>query len=270
MINMEATIRVRRDIPSGTIAISRGDRRNALSKSMIQEIQQALEDFQGEKSVRAIILTGVGDFFSSGTDLHELATETRLDSNGMVEAETMRQWHEDIQAMSSLLETILRLPKPVIAAVNGPALGFGAALALASDMIVGIETTTLAWPETRWGLAPGLSAPLLSRRIGERKAARLLLCGSNVDSQTGMQLGLIDRVVPESLLWAECQEIAKQCSSLSPTATAITKRLLNETVGESLFAEMAVGAANTAASRTTMDGIEGIRAFVEKRSPNWT
>ena len=269
MINMEATVRLRKDLPSATIIISRGQRRNALSKTMIQQVREALEDFQQEKSIRAIILTGSGDYFSSGTDLQELATELKQDSNGLIQPEVMQQWHEDIQAMNELLETMLRLPKPIIAAVNGPALGFAAALVLAADMVVATRTATLAWPETRWGLAPGLSAPLLSRRVGPRRAAQLLLGGEAIESDQGLQLGLIDQVVDDSLLWAHCQEMAKRSAALSPIATSITKRLLNETIGESLFPELAVGAANTAASRTTLDAVEGIQAFVQKRSPQW-
>lgn len=270
MINMEATVRIRRDLPSASIIISREERRNALSKGMILQVREALEDFQQEKKVRAIILTGAGDFFSSGTDLHELASELKQDSNGMVVPEVMQQWHEDIQAMNDLLETMLRLPKPIIAAVNGPALGFAAAMVLASDLVVGTESATLAWPETRWGLAPGLSAPLLSRRIGARRAAQLLLTGSPVPAKQGLAYGLFDQIVDDPVLWAHCQEQAKQTAALSPIATSITKRLLVETISESLFSELSVGAANTAASRTTMDAIEGIQAFSAKQSPKWS
>lgn len=270
MINMEATVRIRRDLPSASIIISREERRNALSKGMILQVREALEDFQQEKKVRAIILTGAGNFFSSGTDLQELASELKQDSNGMVVPEVMQQWHEDIQAMNDLLETMLRLPKPIIAAVNGPALGFAAAMVLAADLVVGTESATLAWPETRWGLAPGLSAPLLSRRIGARRASQLLLTGSPVAANQGLAYGLFDQIVEDPLLWAHCQEQAKQAAALSPIATSITKRLLVETISESLFSELSVGAANTAASRTTMDAIEGIHAFSAKRSPNWS
>lgn len=270
MINSEATIRIRKDLPSATIIISRNQRRNALSRLMIHQMQEALEDFQQEKSVRAIIITGSGDYFSSGTDLQELEAELKVDDNGLVKPEVMEHWHQTIQAMCGLLETMLRLPKPIIGAVNGPALGFAGALVLACDLVITTESTTLAWPETRWGLTPGLSAPLLSRRVGPRRAAQLLLTGDPIEVDQGLKLGLIDQVVKDSVLWAQCQEIAKQAAQLSPIATSITKRLLNETIGESLFPELAVGAANTAASRTTRDAIEGLRAFVEKRTPEWS
>lgn len=270
IINLEASVRVRKDPPSASIVIDRVGRRNALTKSMIGQIQQALDDFQQEKNVRAIIITGAGDFFSAGTDLHEVAIDMQhKDANGMLQLEVMRRWHEDIQAMHQVLEMMLRLPKPLIAAVNGPALGFGAAMVLACDFAVANASASLAWPETRWGLAPGLSAPLLSRRLGSRRAAKLLFSGEAIEAEYALQTGLFDQLCPDSLLWVQAHETAKRCQKLSPNAIAITKRLLNETIEESLFAELSVGAANTAASRTTLEAMEGVDAFVNKRQPSW-
>jgi len=270
MINMEATVRIRKDLPSASIILDRVHCRNALSKAMIGQIGQALDDFQQEKRVRAIVITGAGDFFSAGTDLLELSRDMQdKDSNGFLPLAVMQKWHEDVVAMRQLLEMMLRLPKPIIAAVNGPALGFGAALVLACDFVMAGPNASLAWPETKWGLAPGLSAPLLSRRLGTRRAAGLLFAGQEVDTTAGIGLGLFDQVVADEILWASTHELAKRCQGLSPSAVAITKRLLNETIDESIFSELSVGAANTAASRTTLDAIEGVEAFVEKRLPSW-
>ncbi|MBL8888806.1 MAG: enoyl-CoA hydratase/isomerase family protein [Planctomycetaceae bacterium] len=262
-----AGIRVRVDAPGATVILDRPSACNALNRSMVGELLNVLDDLQQEKRIRAITLTGAGSYFSAGTDLREMArTMEQRDQNGLLQLPVMQGFYEEVKAMQQLLEMILRLPKPVLAAVNGPALGFGAALVLACDYVLAGPDAEIGWPETRWGLAPGLSAPLLTRRVSMARATSLLCFGKSVDSATAVRWGLFDEVVANELLWALGQHKAQELSGLGPHSVSLTKRLMCETIDEQRFSQLAVGAANTAASRTTLEAIELVTAFASGES----
>ncbi|MBL8855439.1 MAG: enoyl-CoA hydratase/isomerase family protein [Planctomycetaceae bacterium] len=264
----EAGIRVRVDAPGATVILDRPERLNALTPGMVAELETVLDDLQQEKRVRAITITGAGSFFSAGTDMKEMAKAMeRRDQHGLLEMSVMHGFHEEVKAMQQLLELLLRLPKPIIAAVNGPALGFGAAVVLACDYVLAGPSAALGWPETKWGLAPGLSAPLIRRRLHLAQATSLLCFGKSVNADNGFRLGLIDEIVANDLLWAMAQHKAQELAGLAPHAIALTKRLICETIDEELFSQLAVGAANTAASRTTFEAIEGVTAFAQRKAP---
>lgn len=253
------------DGPGATVILDRPERLNAINQSMVAQLEAIFDDLQQEKRIRVITLTGAGDYFSAGTDLVEMSgLMDRRDQHGLLQLSVMQAFHTEVKAMQNLLEVILRTPKPVLAALNGPALGFGAALVLASDYVLASPTAQLGWPETRWGLAPGLSAPLLRRRLNVGQAAALLCFGRRVDAATGFRLGLIDQQVDSDLLWAMSQHKAEELSEFGPHAISLTKRLLYETIDEDLFSQLAVGAANTAAARTTLEAIEGVTAFTQR------
>ncbi len=255
-------IRVRVDGPGATIILSRPSQCNALNRRMVRELEEALDDLQQEQRVRVVTLTGAGSYFSAGTDLREMGqTMQRRDQHGLLELDAMHGFHTDVKAMQQVLEMLLRLPKPTIAAVNGPALGFGAAVALACDFILAGPGARMGWPETRWGLAPALSAPLLRRRLPIGPATGLLCFGQTLDVHEGLRLGLFDQTCPEEHLWVMAQEKAKELAELSPHAISLTKRLMCETIDEALFSQLAVGAANTAAARTTLEAIDGVTMF---------
>ncbi len=124
MIAISDNVQIRKDKPSGTITLNRPDRRNALSREIVEMLITAFEDFHQEKSVRAVILTGTGDCFCSGTDLHQLKETAES-------KKALETWHEDVTQFQRLIETMLRFPKPIIAAVNGWTIGSGLSLALA-------------------------------------------------------------------------------------------------------------------------------------------
>jgi enoyl-CoA hydratase/carnithine racemase len=172
-------------------------------------------------------------------------------------------------AYKDLLELMLRHPKPIVAAINGPAAAAGAGLVLASDLVIASPTARFGVPEPRWGLVSGMVAPLLVFRAGASLAANLLLSGRMVDADEAHRLGLFHELVPDDLLWARAHELAGQSAESAPEALQLTKRMLNETIGERLSTLLSVGAAATATSRTTEAAEEGVNAFVEKRRPEW-
>ena len=262
MIAISDNIQLRKDAPSGSIIINRPNRRNALSREIIDSIRQALEDFYQERNVRAIILTGAGNTFCSGTDLEELRDST-LESNAM------EIWQEDASRLQDLIEYMLRYPKPIIAAINGWAIGSGVALMLAADVVIASESAQLQMPESKLGLNAGLTAPLLAFRAGTALAADLLITGRALSAVRGLETGLFHELVNDDLVWARAQELAIDCAQGAAHSHLLSKQMLNETVGEQLFMQLSIGSANMASARTTEAAIEGINAFLEKRRPEW-
>jgi enoyl-CoA hydratase/carnithine racemase len=255
-------IQLKKHLPSATIVLNRPAARNALSRQVLDEIRQALQDFHLERRVRAVILTGAGDAFCAGLDLAEMLETSQRD-------DAFAHWHDDAVQYKDLIEMMLEFPKPIIAAVNGVAAGAGAGLVLASDLVLGTAEARFGFPECRRGLVAGLSAPLLYFRAGGGLTARLLLSGELIDGAEAQRLGIFHELVDRNLIWARAHQLAEQCALAAPEALQLTKRVVNETLGEHLGVLMAAGAAASATSRTTEAAQEGLQAFSEKRPPNW-
>ncbi len=259
---MSDLIQTRTDAPSGTIILNRPEKKNAINRDMIVELQQAFDDLLQERTVKAVILTGSGDIFSAGSDIAEIHhTATTSDF--------FQTWHNDTQQLKSLIETILRFPKPVISAINGPVMGAGLTIALATDIIVASQSAAIGFPESRLGLSAGMTTPLLAFRVGTGVAAGLLLSGRSVNAESACGMNLFHETVPADFVWARCQELAVECSKGARESHQLTKQMINETIGENMLTQLSIGAANTAAARTTDAAKEGIAAFLEKRAPNW-
>lgn len=255
-------LKIKKHVPSGTIVLDRPDKRNALSRQLVADLQQAFYDFHQERQVRAVILTGAGAAFCAGLDLSEM--------QGVGDDPTaQQQWYEDSLQLRDLLETMLRFPKPIIAAVDGPALGAGAGLVLAADLVVATPNATFGVPEPRRGIVGGMVAPLLAFRIGGSWAANLLVSARTIGADEGRQLGVFHEIVKPDVVWARAHQLATDCATLAPEAMQLTKRLLNETIGEQLLTQLSAGAAASATSRTTEAAREGLAAFLEKRPPKW-
>jgi methylglutaconyl-CoA hydratase len=250
--------------PVGTIVLNRPGRRNALTRAMIGQLQEALEDLHQEKRVRAVILTGAGSAFCAGMDLHEMHASDKLP-----DAEKQQEWGELYEEYRDLIVQMLELPKPIIASVNGPAVAGGAGLVLASDIVVACPAAQFGLPETRRGLVAGVVGPLLVFRVGGGAAARILLTGSLFPAEEALRLGIYHETIDEARLWARCVQLGEECAAGAPEAIQLTKRHLYETIGEQLSTQLTVGAAISATSRTTEAAQEGLAAFVEKRPPEW-
>lgn len=243
--------------------LNRPERRNALSRSMVAGLRQGLEDLRLQKDVHAIIVTGKGNFLSSGTDLSEIDTSDELDP--MVAA----QWHQDAHEVCELYLQCLEHPKPIIAALPGPAFGTGAGLALASDLMLGSPTAGLGLPDTRRGLVAGLVIPLVAFRAGAALASQLSLTGNMLDADACLRHGLFAGMHAEEQLWAAAQQRVVDLTAASAESLSLSKRVLLETHGEQLRAFLASGAAAMATGRSTEAAREGVRAFLEKRAAEW-
>jgi len=247
---------------AGTIVLNRPDRGNALTRSMVLQLIEALDDLYRERQVRAIVLTGAGDEFSRGIDLTEAQATQDFD-------DPEKQWGDDAADMLDLYQRLLETTKPVITAVNGAALSAGAGLVAASDIVVASSAASFGFPDARQGLVAGLAAPLLCFRVGAGIAAKMLLTSTPIDAAEAHRLGVFHELVEPDLVWARANELAKQCAAGSPEAIQLTKRLLYETLGENLSTQLAGGAVMSATARTTEAAVEGIAAHLDGRRPEW-
>ena len=256
------TIQVKKNLPSGTIVLNRPEKRNALSRQMLTDLAQAFDDLHQEKKVRAVILTGAGSAFCAGMDLAEMQETAN-------QPDALSQWHTDAVQYRELIDKMLQFPKPIIAAVNGPALAGGAGLLLASDIVIATPEARFGLPEPRRGIVAGMVAPLLVFRVGGSHAANLLLTARTIEAAEAQRLDLYHEIVSSELVWARAQQIAGEIAESAPEAILLTKKLLNETIGEHLGTLLTAGAAVSATARTTEAAQEGLAAFLEKRPPKW-
>jgi enoyl-CoA hydratase len=240
-----------------TITVNRPDRLNALNEAMIDELRGALLQVRHDESVRAVIITGAGEkAFVAGADIAELSQQSPLGAK----ITAQRGQH-----VFDLVET---LGKPVIAAINGYALGGGCELAMACTLRVAADTARLGQPEINLGLIPGYGGTQrLSRLVGRGRALELLLRGHQIDAAEAHRIGLVDRVVPRAELMPTALGLAVELAAKAPVAA----RAILEAVHKGLQMPFAEGQAYEATLFglvvTTEDMQEGTRAFLEKRTP---
>ena len=247
-----------------TILMDRPGLRNALNPQLLEDLSTAFSDVHQEKRVSSVVLAGSGEHFCSGIDLQVLSEITQ-----MPEADALPEWFSAWRHLTELLEQMLRFPKPIVAAVDGAAVGAGLGLALAADMIVASSRASFAAVAVRRGLVGGATAALLSFRMGGALAARMLLTGLPIKTEEALRLGMCVCAVPPEQVWVAATELAGQCAMAPQEAIQLTKRILNEGIGETLLTQLSAGAADSATACTTESATEGIHSFLERREPNW-
>lgn len=242
------------------VTLNRPEARNALSSSLRSALRQEIDRAEQDGAVRAIVLTGAGSAFCAGLDLAEL--ESLLDRSA-------REHREDARDMAELLLRIYRLPKPVIAAVNGPAIAGGAGLASVCDLVVASESATFGYSEVRIGFVAALVGVFLVRQIGERRARELLLGARRIAASEALSFGMVNEVVADSELLDRATEWGSELARHAPAALALSKRLLADTGGVALAAALDTAVEINSEARGSADLREGIRAFLDKRAPHW-
>lgn len=246
----------------GTIILDRPDKCNAINRQLVQELRQAFDDLHQERRVRGIVLTGAGNHFCAGLDAGELhSTSTAEDA--------MQRWFEDAKALQELLQQMLNCPKPIVAAVDGFAIGYGFALVLASDLVIGTHRTQFSVPSTKLGIVSGLTIPLLTFRLGASLASQILIGGNVLKAADAKDMSLVHHVVDPDKLWVRASSWLEEIAEGAAESLQLTKKVLNEMVGEQLQTQLSSGAAATATSLTTEAAAEGLSAFTDKRSPDF-
>ena len=265
-----------RDSPA-TLTFNRPEKRNALSPEMIEELLAALDELEAS-GARVAIVTGAGKAFCAGMDLDALkalatqAQEHRVLKGGVLKGGLPRPSDAnlaDSRRMARLFRRIYDFPKPLIAAVNGPAIAGGCGIATLCDFTLAAPEARFGYSEVRIGFVPALVSVFLIRQIGEKRARELLLSGRILDAEQACEIGLVNEVAPQERLLERARELATELLDASPTSLIYTKRLLRELSKEQLDRDLDLALQENARIRSTADFREGLTAFLEKRKPVW-
>ena len=244
-------------LPAVLVTLNRPEQRNALSTPLMRELTDELERQSARPEVRAIVLRANGPAFSAGHDLRELVDRTLEDEQAVFEACTR------------MMETIQRIPQPVIAAVRGIATAAGCQLVATCDLAIAAEEARFATPGVRIGLFCSTPMVAVSRSIGRKRALEMLLTGRPIDAHTAAEWGLVNRVVPAAELDAAALELARQIASSSPLTLRIGKQAFYRQIDVDQAEAYRLMSRTMAENAMTCDAQEGMTAFLEKRQPTW-
>jgi enoyl-CoA hydratase len=250
---------VERDGAVALVTINRPKVLNALNSQTIDELRRVMEDLQQDAGVHAIVITGAGEkSFVAGADINELAA--------LSPAEGQRH----ARAGQAVFDQIEGLGKPVIAAINGFALGGGCELAMACTLRVAADTARLGQPEINLGIMPGYAgSQRLPRLVGQGVALEILLTGEMISATRAYEIGLVNRVVPAADLLSEARKLAAALASKAPIAARYIIQAVNSGRDMSQADAQFLEATLFGLIASTSDMKEGTRAFLEKRAPSW-
>ncbi len=249
------TILVERDGAVATLTLNRPDKLNALNEQLLLELCDALLELDGDRAVRAVILTGAGDkAFAAGADIAAMANLTAAEA---------RNFSELGQVVTTHLESA---HFPVVGAVNGFALGGGCELALACDFLYASDKAKLGQPEVNLGVMPGFGGTQrLARRVGPGRARELCYTADMIGAEEALRIGLVNAVVPHAELLPRVRDVAKKIASKGPLAVAQCKRAILRGADVPLSTANELEKQAFAALFGSEDQREGMRAFLEKR-----
>ncbi len=260
-----STLHTHTDSGIHTILLNRPEKRNALNHQLIADLTHALESFAASPSCHVVILSGAGSAFCAGLDLEHL--RAMIQHSG--EASATEDYREDAQRIAALLRTLYALPKPSIAAVNGPAIAGGMGIATLCDFTLAVPEAKFGYTEVRIGFIPAVVSAFLRTQIGEKACRDLLLTGRLLSATEAQNLGLVNRIIPEPELLSEAKLLARRLLRNSPAAMEATKRLLCRFSERHLPDDIEAAIQASVDARSSADFQEGVTAFLEKRDPVW-
>src|ERR1700757_614617 len=245
--------------PIAYVTLNRPKVLNALSQAVFSELKDVFQDARDDASVRGVILTGSGDkAFAAGADIAEMSTST-----GVQAEESTRH----AQAATELIEN---LGKPVIAAVNGFALGGGCELAMACTIRIASENAKFGQPEVKLGIMPGAGGTQrLPRLVGRGRALKLVLSGDIIDATEAYRIGLVDELVPDAHLIERAESVLKKIIANAPLSVKYALEAVNKGLETSVAEGLLIEASLFAVCASTDDKKEGTSAFLEKRAPKF-
>ena len=250
----------RRQGPVEHVTLNRPDVRNAFNDAVIEELTLWAESIARDGSVRVAVMSGAGKVFSAGADLTWMS-------------KTVSYTHEDnvrdADAAARMYGALDTLPVPLIGRVHGAALGGGAGLAAVCDVVVAAEGTVFGFTEVKLGILPSMIAPFVLAKIGASAARELFLTGMRFDARRAREIGLVHAVVPATELDVRVEQYVNEVLSAAPEAIATAKALLRGIAARSPEDVRGLTAETIATRRTSHEGQEGMKAFLEKRRASW-
>ena len=255
------SIIVERDGPVLRLTLNRPEVRNAFDEAGIASLMTAASGAAADETLRAVVLAGNGKAFCAGADLAWMAKAI---------AYTHRENLSDAEDLARMLERIDTLPVPVIGRVQGAALGGGVGLAAICDIVIAADDAVFALSEVKLGILPAVISPYVIRKIGVSAARELFLTGSRITAARAREIGLVHEVVSATELDAAVERRVREVLSSGPRAVTAAKALIREVAGASPSDVIGLTTNTIAAQRVSPEGQEGMRAFLEKRKPDWS
>ena len=255
-----STLHTHTDSGIHTILLNRPEKRNSLTPQLMDDLTHALEAFAASQTCRVVILTGAGSSFCAGLDLDPLAPS---------HPHSTEEYHADAERIANLLRTLYSLPKPSIAAVNGPAIAGGMGIATLCDFTLAVPEAKFGYTEVRIGFVPAIVSAFLRTQLGEKSSRDLLLTGRLISAAEAQSLGLVTRIIAEPDLLREARSLALRLMRNSPAAMEATKRLLGRFSDHHLPDDIEAAIRASVDARSNADFHEGVSAFLEKREPQW-
>ncbi|MEO6457077.1 MAG: enoyl-CoA hydratase-related protein [Chloroflexia bacterium] len=245
------------------VRLDRPDVHNAFNRKLIEELHHAFQAIEGQTpgTVRAVVLSGSGRSFCAGADINWMRESLNF---------TREENIADATRMAEMFAIIDRCPAPVVCRVHGAALGGGAGLTAVSDIVIAEDGARFAFSEAKLGIAPAVISPFVLRKIGQSHARSLFLTAERFDAARAMQIGLVHRVVALDMLGEEVGRVVKEILSSSPLAITRAKQLIARVPSLSPEDARQTTTEAIAELRTSTEGQEGLRAFLEKRQPEWS
>lgn len=244
-----------------TISLARPDVRNAFNDQLIDELQSTFEDLAKKESIRIVLLKGEGPLFCAGGDLNWMQKSIQLN-----EAENLKE----TQKLSFLFETLNACPKPVIGSIHGAAIGGGVGLVSICDYVLCSQETVFSLSEVRLGIVPACIGPFVISKVGESHARALFLSGERFNADRALRIGLAHEVLPDQAqLEQRAFALAQQMLQCGPHAMAAAKTLIHELKEKNFRESQDYVAQMLAQLRVSEEGQEGLKAFLERRKPDW-
>ena len=253
-------VRIEREGTCARVTMNRPAVRNAFNALLIAALREAFDRLSADDGVRSIVLAGAGKSFSGGADIVWMREALDLSS-----ADNIR----DAEAFAGMLIAIDRCPKPVVARIHGAALGGGCGLAAVADIVVAADDTVFGFTEVKLGILPAVISPFVIPKIGVSQARALFVTGEKFGAAHAQRIGLVHHVVAASELDSHLAAILDEFKTAAPSAIAAAKALVRNVGAASADEATALAAREIARQRTTPEGQEGLRAFLEHRAASW-
>lgn len=255
-----ASLLTERDGPVFHVRLNRPDVRNAFDEEVIASLTAAAREAVSNREIRAMVLSGTGKAFCAGADLAWMTKAI---------AYTREENRRDAEDLARMLETLDTLPVPLIGRVHGAALGGGAGLVAVCDIAIAADDATFGFTEAKLGIIPAVISPYVVQKIGPSAARELFLTASRFNAKRARRIGLIHKIVPESDLDSAVDECVQEVLSSAPGAIAAAKALIKDVANRPSADVIGLTTTRIAEQRVSAEGQEGMRAFLQKRKPNW-